>query len=70
MDGLKYESDKKHLGKEKIAEDLNMHVGVVATVLDFNIIIGKFKHQPCYCVHFPTPILQKGMNCLILQAMD
>ena len=39
--------------------------GVVAYVLDCDIIISKFKLQSCYYIHFQTNILWKGMNSLI-----
>ena len=39
--------------------------GVVANVLNCDIIVNKFKLQSCYYIHFQTNTLRKGMNPLI-----
>ena len=44
--------------------------GVMVKMLDCTIVVSKFKLQPCYYVHFRTNTLGKGMNPLILPAMD
>ena len=38
--------------------------GIVANVLDYDIIVNQFKLHLCYYVHFWTNILGKGMNSL------
>ena len=38
--------------------------GVVANVLDCDIIVGEFDPQLRYCIHFRTNIFSKGMNPL------
>ena len=42
--------------------------GVVANMLDCNIIVSEFKLQSNYYIHFRT--LRKGMKPLITPAMD
>ena len=39
--------------------------GIVAYVLDCNIVVSKFELQLCYDIHFWTNTLGKGMNLLI-----
>ena len=41
--------------------------GVVANVLDYEIVISEFEPQSSYYVHFQTNIFRKGMKPLILQ---
>ena len=43
--------------------------GVVANVLDCDIIVREFKIQWCYKIHFQTNTLGKGKNSLFLQDM-
>ena len=38
---------------------------IMANMLDFNLIVSKFKLQLCYYIHFQTNTLGKGMNLLI-----
>ena len=44
--------------------------GIVANVLDSDTVVIKFEFQSCYCIHFQTNSLGKGMNSLISLAMD
>ena len=39
--------------------------GLVANLLDCDIIVSKFKLQLYYSVYFPTNIFWKGMNTFI-----
>ena len=43
--------------------------GIVANVLDYDILVNKFELLSCYYVHVPTNILEKDMNSFILPAM-
>ena len=44
--------------------------GVMVKVMDCRIVVSKFKFQLRYYDHFRTNTLGKGMNPLILPAMD
>ena len=44
--------------------------GIVINELECNIVISEFKLQSCYYIHFQINILWRGMNTLILSAMD
>ena len=44
--------------------------GVVANVLDCDIIVSEFEIQSRYYVHFQINTLRKGMNLLIPRAID
>ena len=39
-----------------------MFHGIVANVLDRNIVVSKFKLQPCCYIHFQPKTLGKGIN--------
>ena len=54
------------LSKSKNRGNLN---GEVVNVLDCDIFVNKFKLQSCYCIHFQTNALGKGVNPLILPVM-
>ena len=41
----------------------------MAKVIDFGIVVRKFKFQSCYYVHVQTNTLGKSMNPFILPAM-
>ena len=43
--------------------------GVTVKVMDCRIVVSEFEPQFCYCIHFWTNTLGKGMNSLILPAM-
>ena len=43
---------------------------VVVKTMDCRIIVREFEFQLCYYIHFWTNTLGKGMNPLILPAMD
>ena len=43
--------------------------GVVANVLDYDIIVSEFELKSCYNVHFLINTPGKGMNHLTLPAM-
>ena len=43
--------------------------GIEANMLNWAIVVCKFKLQSCYNIHFWTDTLGKGMNLLIPQAM-
>ena len=38
---------------------------VMANMLDYDIIVSKFKHQSCFYVHFWTNTLRKSMKPFI-----
>ena len=38
--------------------------GIVANMLDYNIIVSKFELQSCYRIHFQTNALGKGIEPL------
>ena len=42
---------------------------VVANVLECDIVVREFELQGCYCFHFWTNTIGKGMNPLIPPAM-
>ncbi len=44
--------------------------GVGANMLDCDIVVSEFKFQLHYYIHFRANTLGKGMNPLILPAMD
>ena len=46
----------------------NLH-GVLANVLDCNIVVSEFELQLCNIIHFWTNTLEKGMNPFIPLAM-
>ena len=43
--------------------------GVMVKAQDYRIVVSEFELQSCYCIHFRTDTLGKGMNPLILIAM-
>ena len=45
-------------------------MGVVANMLDSDIIVSEFKLQSCYYVHFQINTVGKGVNPLIPPAMS
>ena len=45
------------------------HRGVVANVLDCDIVVSSFDIQSHYCIHFRTNTFGKGMKPLIPPAM-
>ena len=40
--------------------------GIVANMLNCNIVLSEFELQLCYYIHFQTNTLRKGMNSLII----
>ena len=40
--------------------------GIVVDMLDCDIVISKFEHQLCDCIHFWTNAIQKDMKSVIL----
>ena len=44
--------------------------GVMVKAMDCGIVVSEFVLQSCYYVHFRVNTLGKGMNPLILPAMD
>ena len=49
----------------KNAIGMGLH-GVVAKMLDFNILVSEFELLSCYYVHFRTNTIGNGMNFLKL----
>ena len=39
--------------------------GILANVLDWDIVVSKFTLQSCYYVHFQPNALEKGMNAVV-----
>ena len=48
---------------------INSSRGVMVKAMDCGIGVSEFELQSCYCVHFCTNTLGKGMNPLILPAL-
>ena len=44
--------------------------GVVANVLDSDLVVSEFEFQSRYYIHFRTSALEKGMNLLLHPAMS
>ena len=44
--------------------------GVMVKAMDCGIVVSEFELQSCYYVHFRSNTLGKGINPLILPAMD
>ena len=43
--------------------------GVVANIMDCDVVVSKFEFQSLYCIHFRTNTLGKDMDLLILQVL-
>ena len=66
----------RHTNKYKIIdrsidkENRGCPLGVMVKTMDCGIVVSEFELQSRYCVHFRTNTFGKGMNPLILPAID
>ena len=63
--GRSFRDKKRLLHEAKLAFPLSWTEGVVANVLDCDIVVSEFELQWRYYVHFQTNILGKDMSLLI-----
>ena len=55
--------------KKNCNEDTWIHRGVVAKVVDFYVVVSKFKFRSCNDVHFRTNTFGKSKNFLMPQLL-
>ena len=53
---------RKSVFNQYVVYKRNKWCGVVANVLDCDIVVCEFEHQSCYWIHFRTNTTGKGMN--------